>query len=112
MLIKLKNKDTLEFDDFKFKCCIGKNNTKKNKIEGDKSTPKGTYEVGPVYYRLDRIKKPTTSIKSKIIRKNMIWCTESSSKFYNKFEYKPIINKDPNIKQIPIFFIGYVNLVL
>ena len=43
MLIKLKNKDTLKFDDFKFKCCIGKNGTKQNKLEGDKSTPKGTF---------------------------------------------------------------------
>ena len=41
MLIKLKNKDTLIFDEFKFKCAIGKNGLKKNKIEGDKSTPKG-----------------------------------------------------------------------
>ena len=38
MLINLKNKDTLEFDEFKFKCSIGKNGLKKNKIEGDKCT--------------------------------------------------------------------------
>jgi len=43
MLIKLKNKDTLEFGCFKFKCCIGQNNIKKKKIEGDKATPKGIF---------------------------------------------------------------------
>ena len=41
MLIQLKNKDTLIVDEFKFKCCIGKNGINKQKIEGDKSTPVG-----------------------------------------------------------------------
>ena len=67
MLIKLKNKDTLEFDDFKFRCCVGKNGVKQNKLEGDKSTPKGIFEIGLVYYRADRIKKPNTLVKLKII---------------------------------------------
>ena len=33
MIIKLKNKDTLICDDFQFKCSIGKNGLKKNKID-------------------------------------------------------------------------------
>ena len=45
MLIKLKNKDTLIIDDFKFKCCVGKKGIKINKIEGDKSTPSGTFKT-------------------------------------------------------------------
>ena len=84
MLIKLKNKDTLEFDDFKFKCCIGKNGIKQNKFEGDKSTPKGTFKIGLVYHRADRIKKPNTLIKLKAIKPNMAWCNDPKSKFYNK----------------------------
>ena len=36
MTIILKNKDTLIFDDFKFRCCIGKEGITNNKIEGDK----------------------------------------------------------------------------
>ena len=84
MLIKLKNKDTLEFDDFKFKCCIGKNGIKQNKFEVDKSTPKGTFKIGLVYYRADRIKKPNTLIKLKAIKPNMAWCDDPKSKFYNK----------------------------
>ena len=84
MLIKLKNKDTLKFDDFKFKCCVGKNGIKQNKFEGDKSTPKGIFEIGPVYYRADRIKKPNTLIRSKIITPNLAWCNDIESKYYNK----------------------------
>jgi len=84
MLIKLKNKDTLEFNDFKFKCCIGKNGIKKNKREGDKATPKGTYDLGLVYYRKDRISKPSTSLKTRIIKPKSGWCNDSNNQFYNK----------------------------
>jgi len=84
MRITLKNKYTLKIDDFKFKCCIGKNGLKKNKTEGDKSTPKGTFKLGNLYYRKDRVKKPMTKLIVKKISKNMGWCNDSKSKFYNK----------------------------
>tara|TARA_B100000745_G_scaffold276160_1_gene206002 strand:+ start:400 stop:891 length:492 start_codon:yes stop_codon:yes gene_type:complete len=84
MLIRLKNKDTLELGDFSFKCSIGKNGLKKNKIEGDQCTPKGTFQIGHIYYRSDRIIKPVTSLKIKKIKQNLGWCNNSKSKFYNK----------------------------
>ena len=84
MKITLKNKYTLKIDDFKFKCCIGKNGLKKNKIEGDKCTPKGTFKLGTLYYRKDRVKKPITSLKTKNIKRNMGWCNDSKNKFYNQ----------------------------
>ena len=84
MKITLKNKYTLKIDDFKFKCCIGKNGLKKNKIEGDKYTPKGTFKLGTLYYRKDRVKKPITSLKTKNIKRNMGWCNDSKNKFYNQ----------------------------
>ena len=46
MTITLKNKDTLIIDDFKLKCCLGKGGLKKNKMEGDYSTPIGEFEIG------------------------------------------------------------------
>ena len=98
MKITLKNKYTLKIDDFKFKCCIGKNGLKKNKIEGDKCTPKGIFELGTIYYRKDRVKKPITSLKIKKIKKNMGWCNDSKNKFYNQ-EIK--VNK--NIRHEKLF---------
>ena len=65
MLIYLKNKDSLVIEDFIFKCCIGKNGVKKDKVEGDKSTPKGKFSITELYYRDDRVAKPNTSIKKK-----------------------------------------------
>ncbi len=84
MLIKLKNKDTLIIDEFEFKCAIGKNGLKKNKIEGDKSTPKGTFGLGKLYYRADRVSKPETSLKIKKITKNLGWCDIPNIKYYNQ----------------------------
>ena len=98
MKITLKNKYTLKIDDFKFKCCIGKNGLKKNKIEGDKCTPKGIFELGTLYYRKDRVKKPITNLKIKNIKRNMGWCNDSKNKLYNQ-EIK--VNK--NIKHEKLF---------
>ena len=84
MLIHLKNKDKLIVDDFKFKCCIGKSGTKKSKIEGDNSTPKGIFTLGTLYYRKDRVKKPVTNLKTKIIKSNLGWCNDPKHIFYNK----------------------------
>ena len=54
----------------------GKNNTKSKKKEGDNSTPKGIFSIGKLYYRKDRVKKPITKIKTRIIRENMGWCDD------------------------------------
>ena len=84
MLIHLKNKDKLIVNDFRFRCCIGKSGTKKSKIEGDNSTPKGIFTFGTLYYRKDRVKKPVTNLKTKIIKSNLGWCNDPKHIFYNK----------------------------
>ena len=63
MTIFVKNKHTLLIDEFKFKCCIGKKGSARKKIEGDKKTPKGTFEIENLYFRSDRKKKPSTLLK-------------------------------------------------
>ena len=84
MIIIVKNKDTLLIDDFKFKCCIGKKGFCNKKVEGDLTTPKGIFNLGNIYYRSDRVKKPFSKLKSISIKKNMGWCDDPNSKFYNK----------------------------
>ena len=84
MLIRLKNKDKLIIGDFELKCCIGKSGVKKQKIEGDNSTPKGIFTIGTFYYRKDRVIKPFTNLKTKIIKPNIGWCNDSKNKSYNR----------------------------
>ena len=84
MQIILKNKDTLLFDEFEFKCVIGKKGLTKKKKEGDMKTPKGIYSLGDLYFRKDKIPNPETQLKKFPINKNMCWCDDPISKYYNK----------------------------
>ena len=85
MTIILKNKVTLKFDDFYFKCSIGKKGLTKKKIEGDKKTPIGTFSLGNLYYRADKNLKPLTKLKCIKLKKLMGWCDDiKSKKRYNK----------------------------
>ena len=65
MQILIKNKDTLLCDEFTFKCCIGKKGSSFNKLEGDKKTPKGTFSIGPLFYRADKVDNLITKLKKK-----------------------------------------------
>ena len=85
MIIFVKNKHTLQVDEFEFKCCIGKKGSTINKIEGDKKSPRGTFEIEKLYFRGDRLKKPLTLLKCIQIKKNMGWCNDVRiPKKYNK----------------------------
>ncbi len=84
MLIKIKKNGILIFKKFRFRCILGKLGIKKNKKEGDKTTPRGTFSLGKLYYRADRIKKIETHLKSKIIKKYMGWCNDPNDRKYNK----------------------------
>ena len=94
MIIFVKNKHTLQIDEFKFHCCVGKKGLTKNKKEKDRKTPIGIFEIGDVYYRNDRRIKPETSLKCIAIQKNMGWCDDI--RFPNK--YNKLININKKIK--------------
>ena len=77
MTILVKNKHTLQIDEFKFRCCIGKKGSTRNKKEGDNKTPMGTFEIENLYFRKDRKEKPLTLLKCIEIKKNMGWCNDT-----------------------------------
>ena len=83
MHIKLINKK-LSFSNHKVKCAIGKRGISKIKKEGDNRTPKGKYKFKTLLYRKDRVNLIKTSIKKKKINKNMGWCDDPKSNYYNK----------------------------
>ena len=94
MTIFIKNKYTLQIEEFKFICSIGKKGSTTYKKEGDKKTPKGIFEIGNLYYRKDRIRKPVTSLKCIEIKSSMGWCDDINfPKKYNK-----LININKKIK--------------
>jgi L,D-peptidoglycan transpeptidase YkuD (ErfK/YbiS/YcfS/YnhG family) len=85
MIIFLKNKHTLQIDNFYFKCSIGKNGITTKKIEGDKKTPIGTFKIGHLYYRKERVNLPKLNLKCMQIKSHMGWCDDvNAPKKYNK----------------------------
>ena len=101
MTIIIKNKETLIFDNFIFKCSVGKNGITSKKNEGDKKTPKGLFSLSNVYYRKDRNLKPITKLLTIPITKKMGWCNDVKNKKYNKLikinnstRYEKMFRKD------------------
>ena len=99
MTILIKNKETLIFDDFNFRCSIGKKGITKNKVEGDKKTPVGTFKIGNLYFRNDKYKKPDTKIKCIPIKKNMGWCDNPN----DKKNYNKLVKIKKNIKHEKLY---------
>ena len=83
MNIKLKGK-YLYYLNYKIKCAIGKNGIAKNKREGDLKTPSGVFKLKKIYFRKDRIKFINTPLEKKYIKRNIGWCDDPASKYYNK----------------------------
>ena len=76
MTIFVKNKHTLQIDEFKFRCCIGQKGSTRKKEEGDKKTPKGMFDIENLYFRGDRKQRPITVLKCIEIKKYMGWCDD------------------------------------
>ena len=90
MHIILKNK-FLYFDNYKLRCSIGKSGISYRKKEGDNKTPRGNFKFKYILYRNDRISNLKTVLEKKIIKKNMGWCDDPKSNYYNhliKFPFK------------------------
>ena len=83
-MIVVKKSGYLKYKKLKFRCAVGKGGIKNKKTEGDNITPKGIFKIIKIYYRPDKIKNFKTSIKKIKIKKNMGWCDDSNSHFYNK----------------------------
>ena len=83
-MITVYQRGELHFHNKIYKCALGRNGIKKKKLEGDGCTPEGTYSLGPLYYRSDRIKKLKTNFNAIPIEKDMFWSDHPQSEYYNK----------------------------
>jgi len=83
-MIIVKESGYLTYKNFKFRCALGKGGIGKKAKEGDSITPIGIFKLVKVFYREDKIKNIKTSLKKIKIKKNLGWCDDPKSKFYNK----------------------------
>ena len=100
-MIIVKKTGYLTYKNLKFRCALGKAGVKKKGKEGDNITPKGIFKINKIYYRPDKIKNFTTVLKKIKIKKNMGWCDDPKSNFYNqqiklpsKFSYEKLYRSD------------------
>ena len=100
-MIIVKKSGYLKYKNFKFRCALGKAGIKQKEKEGDFITPKGKFKLIKIYYRSDRIKKISSVLKKIKIKKNMGWCDDVSSNYYNKqikinkkFSHEKLYRKD------------------
>ena len=110
MLLVNKNK-ILIYNKKKYKCSIGLNGLTKNKVEGDKKTPMGTYSLGELFVRTDRIKSLKTKYKFIPIKNYMAWSDDPNDLEYNqlietKSYHKESLYRDDNIYNL-ILTINY-----
>jgi L,D-peptidoglycan transpeptidase YkuD (ErfK/YbiS/YcfS/YnhG family) len=83
-MIIVKKSGYLKYKNFKYRCALGKAGVNKKIKEGDGITPKGVFKITKIYYRADKIRNIKTNIKKIKITKNMGWCDDPFSRFYNK----------------------------
>jgi L,D-peptidoglycan transpeptidase YkuD (ErfK/YbiS/YcfS/YnhG family) len=100
-MIIVKKSGYLQYKNLKFRCALGKAGIKKKEKEGDNVTPKGIFKITSMYYRPDRIKNIITAIKKIKIKKNIGWCDDPDSHFYNqqislptKFNHEKLYRND------------------
>ncbi|MDR3478019.1 MAG: L,D-transpeptidase family protein [Gammaproteobacteria bacterium] len=68
----------------KYQCSLGRSGVSSNKKEGDGATPVGDFQVREVFYRPDRLTKLSTAIPVIAMEKNMAWCDDVRSPYYNQ----------------------------
>ena len=100
-MIIVKKTGYLTYKNLKFRCALGKAGVKKKEKEGDNITPKGIFKINKIYYRPDKIENFTSVLKKIKIKKNMGWCDDPKSNFYNqqiklpsKFSYEKLYRSD------------------
>ncbi len=72
-----------------FRAAVGKGGLAREKREGDGATPIATLPVRRVFYRADRLARPTARVLVEPIAPQDGWCDDPNHRDYNKFVTLP-----------------------
>lgn len=75
--------------EFDIRCGKGGAIDKDKKREGDMKTPLGSYRLKRVFYRADKIERPSTTLPLQEITPDMGWCDDPVDPAYNTLIRKP-----------------------
>lgn len=74
-----------------YSCALGRNGVIESaqKNEGDGATPAGTYALRELWYRADRLQRPTCALPTHTITPADGWCDDPSHSAYNTHVHLP-----------------------
>ena len=70
-------------------CALGRSGQKAQKREGDGATPRGKFRLRQVYYRPDRVQRPSTRLPVRQLRPSDGWCDQAGDRNYNRHVRHP-----------------------
>lgn len=74
----------INFSGRQIPCALGRSGKTVNKREGDGATPIGIWPLLAVYYRADRVTRPTTVLPIRTIKPHHGWCDAPQDRNYNR----------------------------
>lgn len=69
---------------------LGRGGIRPDKHEGDGATPAGTWTLGRVFYRPDRITAPLTGLTTVALKSDWGWCDDPAHPDYNTLITLPL----------------------
>lgn len=74
----------LSLGSLSFPCALGRSGQRHGKREGDGATPLGSFAIGLMLYRADRMPRPRTALPARPIRGADGWCDAPGDRNYNR----------------------------
>lgn len=74
----------LAFGELRYACALGRGGVGIKDAEGDGISPIGTFALGRVWWRTDRLKRPETQLHTFEITENTGWCDDPGDDDYNR----------------------------
>ncbi len=68
---------------------LGRGGIRANKREGDGGTPRGSFRPKRLWWRADRMSRPSTQLPVRPIRGNDGWCEDPADRHYNRHVLVP-----------------------
>lgn len=66
-----------------FRCAVGRGGIRLDKREGDGATPVGRWPLRQLFYRADRLSRPSTVLPTRSLKQQDGWCDAPADPAYN-----------------------------
>ena len=87
--IEVSARGTFKFRGNTYPCALGRCGVTKDKHEGDGATPIGDFPLHSVFFRPDRIERPTTLLPLRVLETRDGWCDDPKDSQYNRIVSLP-----------------------